>query len=100
MSYRRFDLGLAAALAVALVAAWPFLARPSLPQFTDAEMHVYRAGEILFSLRQGVLWPRWAPDFYYGYGYPIFNYYASLTYYAVWIMYLFRSKRVRSTFRE
>ena len=25
---------------------------------------------------------------------------ASLTYYAVWIMYLFRSKRVRSTFRE
>ena len=34
-------------------------------------------GEVL---RDGVLYPRWAPDFYYGYGYPIFNYYAPFTY--------------------
>jgi hypothetical protein len=76
----RLDLGVAVALAVALAAAWPFLTRPGLPQFTDAEMHVYRAGEVLDSVRQGIWWPRWAPDFYYGYGYPVFNYYSPLTY--------------------
>ncbi|MCI0729476.1 MAG: glycosyltransferase family 39 protein, partial [Chloroflexi bacterium] len=27
------------------------------------------------------MYPRWAPDFYYGYGYPFFNYYSPLTYY-------------------
>jgi uncharacterized membrane protein len=74
MRDKRFDPGWLAAVAFAVIAAWPLLTRPSLPTFTDAEMHVYRAGEILFSLREGVLWPRWAPDFYYGYGYPVFNY--------------------------
>ena len=73
MRDKRFDPGLLVAAALALIAAWPFLARPGLPQFTDAEMHVYRAGEVLASLRAGVLWPRWAPDFYYGYGYPYYT---------------------------
>ena len=69
------------ALALALVAAAPFLTRPGLPHQTDAELHVYRAAELGHTLRAGVFYPRWAPDFYYGYGYPIFNYYAPLTYY-------------------
>jgi uncharacterized membrane protein len=69
------------ALALALVAALPFLTRPGLPRGTDAELHVFRAAELGASLRAGDLYPRWAPDFYYGYGYPIFNYYAPLTYY-------------------
>jgi len=43
-------------------------------------LHVFRAAEVSASWRAGVLYPRWAPDFYYGYGYPIFNYYAPLTY--------------------
>jgi hypothetical protein len=47
---------------------------------TDAEMHVYRAAEIADSIRQGVLYPRWAPDFYFGYGYPVFNFYSPLSY--------------------
>ncbi len=68
-------------LALALVAAAPFLTRPGLPRETDAELHVYRAAELGHALRAGVLYPRWAPDFYFGYGYPIFNYYAPLTYY-------------------
>ncbi|GAG35601.1 unnamed protein product, partial [marine sediment metagenome] len=69
------------ALALALVAAVPFLTRPGLPRQTDAELHVYRAAELGHALRAGAFYPRWAPDFYYGYGYPIFNYYAPLTYY-------------------
>jgi hypothetical protein len=75
------DAGLALAIALGLLAALPFLTRPGLPRGTDAELHVFRAAELGYSLQAGDLYPRWAPDFYYGYGYPIFNYYAPLTYY-------------------
>jgi uncharacterized membrane protein len=68
-------------LALALVAAAPFLTRPGLPRETDTELHIYRAAELGHTLRAVVFYPRWAPDFYFGYGYPIFNYYAPLTYY-------------------
>ena len=78
---RRLDWCLLLALVLALVAAGPFLARPGLPRETDAELHVYRAAELGHTLRAGSVYPRWAPDFYLGYGYPIFNYYAPLTYY-------------------
>ena len=69
------------ALALALMAAMPFLTRPGLPRGTDAELHVYRAAELGYSLGSDALYPRWAPDLYLGYGYPIFNYYAPFTYY-------------------
>ncbi len=75
------DWGLLLALALGLFAASPFLVRPGLPRKTDAELHVYRAAELQHILRQGVFYPRWAPNLYLGYGYPIFNYYAPLTYY-------------------
>jgi hypothetical protein len=77
---RRFDLNLITILVVVIIAALPFLTRPGLPRHTDLELHVFRAAEYGEVLRDGVLYPRWAPDFYYGYGYPIFNYYAPLTY--------------------
>jgi hypothetical protein len=77
---RRFDLNLITILIVVIIAALPFLTRPGLPRHTDLELHVFRAAEYGEVLRDGVLYPRWAPDFYYGYGYPIFNYYAPLTY--------------------
>ncbi len=75
------DLGLAIVLMLSVFAVLPFLTRPSLPRSTDAELHVYRAAELGHILREGKLYPRWAPDFYYGYGYPIFNFCAPLTYY-------------------
>src|SRR5574341_170019 len=78
---RRYaDPGLLIALALATLALWPLITRPSLPTMTDAEMHVYRAAEVEWSIRHGALWPRWAPDFYFGYGYPVFNFYSPLTY--------------------
>ena len=77
----RWDWGVVLALALALVAAAAFLTRPGLPRQTDAELHVYRAAELGHVLRSGVVYVRWAPDFFLGYGYPIFNYYAPLTYY-------------------
>lgn len=75
------DWGFALVLALGLFAASPFLLRAGLPRNTDAELHVYRAAELGHALRGGVLYPRWAPNLYLGYGYPIFHYYAPLTYY-------------------
>jgi hypothetical protein len=79
---RRVDPGFLAVLALAALALWPFLSRPGLPRFTDAELHVYRLAELARLVVAGEVYPRWAPNFYFGYGYPIFNYYAPLSYYA------------------
>ncbi len=68
-------------LAICLLAAWPFLVQPGLPQETDAELHILRTAELHHLLSSGAVYPRWAPDFYFGYGYPLFNYYAPLSYY-------------------
>ena len=77
----RFDRGFLVVLAICLLAIWPFLSRTSLPQGTDAELHIFRLHELSYLVRNGEFFPRWAPNFYHGYGYPIFNYYAPLTYY-------------------
>lgn len=78
---RRLDGGYLVVLAVCLLAIWPFLTIPSLPEGTDAELHIFRLNELSGLVRGGEFYPRWAPNFYHGYGYPIFNYYAPLTYY-------------------
>ncbi|MGB3714120.1 MAG: hypothetical protein WA996_06790 [Candidatus Promineifilaceae bacterium] len=74
------DLGYVAVAAICLLAIWPFLSRSSLPQATDTELHIFRLAEMSRLVRGGELLPRWAPNFYFGYGYPIFNFYAPLTY--------------------
>ncbi|MFN2137280.1 MAG: 6-pyruvoyl-tetrahydropterin synthase-related protein [Candidatus Promineifilaceae bacterium] len=79
---RRVDPGFVVVLALCLIAIWPFISRASLPEGTDAELHIFRLAELSYLLRGGEFYPRWAPNFYHGYGYPIFNYYAPLTYYA------------------
>ena len=68
-------------LLICFVALLPFLLYPDLPQETDAELHIYRLAELSRLVRGGEFYPRWSPHFYYGYGYPIFNYYAPLGYY-------------------
>jgi len=56
----------------------PILAitRPGIPHTADGYVHILRTLEVSHLLREGVLYPRWAPDFYLGYGYPFFNFYA------------------------
>ena len=78
--FNKFDPGLLVVIVATTLAAWPFLSHPSLPTDTDAEIHIFRAAQIERSITEGVFYPRWAPDFYYGNGYPIFNYYAPLAY--------------------
>jgi hypothetical protein len=77
----RLDWGYVVVLLICLIALWPWLSRASLPQETDAELHIFRLAELSYLVQRGEFYPRWAPNFFHGYGYPIFNYYAPLTYY-------------------
>jgi hypothetical protein len=47
----------------------------------DARHNVYFLFEFDRSIQDGIWYPRWAPDFTFGYGYPFFNIYAPLAYY-------------------
>ncbi len=78
---KQIDVGFLVVLLICFVAIWPFLSRAGLPRETDAELHIYRLAELSRLVRGGELYPRWSPHFYYGYGYPIFNFYAPLAYY-------------------
>ena len=73
--------GLPIALLLCLFTVWPLLNNPGLPNGLDTLYHVYRAAEMDRSWAAGVLLPRWAESFYFGYGSPLFHYYAGLTYY-------------------
>lgn len=74
--------GLAALLpaALALPALLPLLSGRLLSS-ADGQLHLYRLLLLDRLLREGVLFSRWWPDLAYGYGLPLFNYYAPLAYY-------------------
>ena len=67
-------------LALSLVAIYP-LFQGTLPCSDDAAFHLLRLTQLDHLLRQGVLYSRWAPDMAQGYGFPLFNFYAPLSYY-------------------
>jgi 6-pyruvoyl-tetrahydropterin synthase related domain len=77
----RIDLAFVGVLLVPLLAIYPLLPA-GIPSTADGPLHLIRSVEFDAVLRAGVLYPRWAPDLAYGYGYPLFNYYAPLFYYA------------------
>lgn len=72
---------------LALPALWPFFTE-GLPRSFDGALHLLRLGALDGHLRQGVLFPRWAPEMLLGYGYPAFNYYAAGTYYGAELFHL------------
>ena len=57
----------------------PLLAQGFFPMHDDTQ--VARVYEMTKSLKDGMFPVRWVPDLGYGYGYPIFNFYAPLSYY-------------------
>ena len=65
-----------------LPAVLALLLNSGLPNTADGVLHVFRTFELDRAWRDMVWYPRIAPDFAYGYGYPIFNYYAPLFYFA------------------
>ena len=48
----------------------------------DGPAHLLRTYAIRLGFRESLAFPRWIPDLYRGYGYPVFNFYAPLTYVA------------------
>jgi hypothetical protein len=54
----------------------------------DAPHSVFFLVEFDQTLGDGYLWPRWSPDFAFGYGYPLFNIYAPLAFYAAEMLHL------------
>lgn len=83
---KRIDIDLLLVLALCLFTLWPLLQNPGLPNGTDTLYHIYRVAEMDRSWSHGLLMPRWAETFYFGYGSPLFNYYASLTYFITSIL--------------
>lgn len=71
----------------AIPALWPFY-QEGLPRSFDGGLHLLRLGVLDYHIRQGVLYPRWAPTLMLGYGYPVFNFYAPSTYYVVELLHL------------
>ena len=47
----------------------------------DARHSVYFLFEFDKSIQDGILWPRWGPDWAFGYGYPFWNIYGPLAYF-------------------
>src|SRR5205085_10538634 len=71
---------LAALTLLALPMLAPLLAA-AVPQTHDGLSHTYRSIVLAWHLAHGDLFPRWASDLGYGYGLPLFNFYAPLFYY-------------------
>ncbi len=69
-----------AALLLALPALWPLL-RPGFFVSDDGLFHVYRVAALADAWRHGVLYPRLFPEFGFGYGQAVLNFYAGLTYF-------------------
>lgn len=89
MSYRpRFDPNIWLLLALSVFAWAPLLTPAYFLNAHDARHSIFYLVEFDQTWRDGYLWPRWSPDFAFGYGYPLFNLYAPLAIYAAEILHL------------
>jgi len=74
---------------LAIPAAMP-LVQPTITRSADGLLHLYRVVALGHALQQGqTLFPRWLPDLAYGYGFPLFVFYAPLSYYITLALSLF-----------
>jgi len=62
-------------LTLSAFAVAPFLLPGYFWGANDARHHVYFLFEYDRLVQDGIWWPRWSPDFAFGYGYPFFNIY-------------------------
>ncbi len=78
----RYRLAVHSGLAIllALPACWPLL-RSGFFVSDDGRFHVYRIAALAQAWQQGVLYPRLFPEFGFGYGQAVLNFYAPLSYF-------------------
>ncbi len=77
---RRLPWGALTALLLTLPALW-LLARPGFFVSHDGRFHVYRIAALATAWQDGVLYPRLFPEFGFGYGQAVLNFYSPLSYY-------------------
>jgi len=77
---RCIDGGLLICLVLVLFATLPLLTHRGLPNTADGAVHLMRQAELNQAWKDGILYPRWAPDLAYGYGMPLFHYAPPLLY--------------------
>jgi hypothetical protein len=83
-----FDPNLLLVVLFSLFAIGPLL-QPGYPwEAHDARHSVYFLFEFDQGIQDGNLYPRWQPDFAFGYGYPFFNIYGPLSTYVGEVFYL------------
>lgn len=68
-------------LALTIFAVAPFAQPGYFWGANDARHHVYFLFQFDRLWQDGVWWPRWSPDFAFGYGYPFFNIYGPLSHF-------------------
>jgi len=88
MSSKRFDPYLWLTILLTLPAAGPLLQPGYFWGAHDARHSVYFLHQFNQAIQDGVWYPRWAPDFAFGYGYPFFNIYGPLSSYAGELLHL------------
>lgn len=69
------------ALLLSTFAMAPFLLPGYFWGANDARHHVYFLFEYDRLVQDGIWWPRWSPDFAFGYGYPFFNIYGPFSHF-------------------
>jgi len=75
----RRSAGFAVAVLIGLIAAAPLF--HGIPEGADTLLHLYRLVQLDNLIQNGIFYSRWAPDLVFGFGYPLFNYYAPAAYY-------------------
>ncbi|MCB9458660.1 MAG: hypothetical protein H6670_03340 [Anaerolineaceae bacterium] len=85
--FARLDVGLLLVILLSGFAAMPLLLQPQgLPNGSDVLYHAYRAAMMDRAWTLGDIFPRWADALYYGYGAPLWHFYAPLSYYLTSLM--------------
>ena len=83
----RLDLNYLWVLLLAVPAVLPLFQSGYLDSH-DGLFHLYRLAALDEAFQGGVLYPRWFPQFAFGYGHPVLNYYSPLTYYVAQFFHL------------
>ncbi|MAU12164.1 MAG: hypothetical protein CL607_20245 [Anaerolineaceae bacterium] len=80
--FARLDVGLLLVILLSGLAAMPLILQPNgLPNGSDVLYHAYRAAMMDRAWSLGDVFPRWADTLYFGYGAPLWQFYAPLSYY-------------------
>lgn len=81
--------GIGVGVGIPALVCWAWLQRGlQWDVLPDGLIHLVRSYFMADALGRGDLYPRWFPDLYFGYGYPLFTFYAPALYYVTGALHL------------